>query len=87
MILVNTEKSVKEKPTTSVRIGVFGVGYDRYWEQFPGLYDEMIGKQEQFIRKIPDFVDEVVDFGIIDLGSGYVVVNRRSVAELQRLRR
>jgi L-arabinose isomerase len=66
MVLENREKSVKTKSNTSVRIGVFGVGYDRYWEQFPGLYDEMIGKQEQFIRKIPEFVDEVVDFGIID---------------------
>ena len=59
-------KSVKSKPAISVRIGVFGVGYDMYWDQFPGLYEEMRQKQEKFIAKIPDFVTDVVDFGIID---------------------
>ncbi len=83
MILVNTEKSVKVKSNTSVRIGVFGVGYDRYWEQFPGLFDEMIRKQEQFIQKIPDFVTEVVDFGIIDTPlKAYEIVKEIECANL-----
>ena len=47
------------------RIGVIGVGHYTYWEQFPGLLDEMYRKQEVLIEKIPDFVD-VVDFGLID---------------------
>jgi L-arabinose isomerase len=66
MILNKIEKCNNTKLYTKVRIGVFGVGYDRYWDQFPGLYGEMLQKQEKFISKIPDFVEEVLDFGIID---------------------
>lgn len=48
------------------RIGVFGVGYYKYWDQFPGLLDELLIKQEKLIKKLsgPDY--EVIDFGIID---------------------
>lgn len=49
-----------------VRIGVFGVGYYKYWEQFPGLYEELMQKQEKFIRKLPVEGIELVDFGMID---------------------
>ncbi len=52
--------------STPVKIGVFGVGFDMYWGQFPGLYEELVNKQNKFIRKIPNAGVEVVDFGIID---------------------
>ncbi len=52
--------------STPVKIGVFGVGFDMYWGQFPGLYEELVNKQDKFIQKIPDAGIEVVDFGIID---------------------
>jgi len=48
------------------KIGVFGVGYDKYWEQFPGLLDELMGKQAAFIRKISSADHDVVDFGMVD---------------------
>ena len=44
---------------------MFGVGYDKYWEQFPGLYEELMQKQEKFIGKIPTHGTVVVDFGDI----------------------
>lgn len=66
MILRKNEKCAGAKSAAKVRIGVFGVGYDMYWGQFPGLYEEMMQKQEKFIAKIPEFVPEVIDFGIID---------------------
>ena len=58
---VNPE-TVKSK----TRLGVFGVGYEKYWGQFPGLLDDLVRKQQKLIDKLnrPDF--EVVDFGIID---------------------
>ncbi|MBW8331159.1 MAG: hypothetical protein K0M40_03985 [Prolixibacteraceae bacterium] len=49
-----------------VKIGVFGVGYFKYWDQFPGLYEELMQKQEKFIRKLPVEGVEMVDFGMID---------------------
>ena len=54
------------RKTSLIRIGVFGVGFDVYWGQFPGLYDELMKKQEKFIQKIPRQNIEVVDFGMID---------------------
>lgn len=47
------------------KIGVFGVGYYKYWEQFPGLLEELLDKQRKIIDKIPGTF-HVVDFGMID---------------------
>lgn len=52
--------------TTGARIGVFGVGYEKYWEQFPGLLEELMQKQQKLIDKISRSKMNVVDFGIID---------------------
>ncbi len=54
------------KISSRTKIGVFGVGYDKYWEQFPGLLDELMAKQAVFIRKISSSDHEVVDFGMVD---------------------
>ena len=48
------------------RIGVFSVGYDKYWSQFPGLLDELLKKEAEFIRKIPVEEVEVFSFGMVD---------------------
>jgi len=75
---VNTETS---KP----RIGVIGVGHHTYWEQFPGLLNEMNAKQDIFINKIPEFVD-VVDFGLVDNAEkAYQAVKSLMAANLDML--
>ena len=66
MIFKEEENSANAKKSSIVRIGVFGVGYDKYWEQFSGLYEEMVRKQEKFINKIQCSGTEVIDFGIIE---------------------
>ncbi len=66
MILNMNRKCTETRQSSTARIGVFGVGYDKYWEQFEGLYNEMLQKQERFIRKIPTDGIEVIDFGVID---------------------
>jgi L-arabinose isomerase len=66
MIFSENKNGSKTKPSSTVRIGVFGVGYDKYWDQFPGLYEELMKKQEKFIGKIPKSGTEVFDFGMID---------------------
>jgi len=48
------------------RIGVFGVGYDKYWSQFDGLLDEMNRKQAVFVGKIKSKDIEVIDLGLVD---------------------
>ena len=34
----------RRKPLTA-RVGIFGVGLDTYWEQFPGLLDDLLAKK------------------------------------------
>ena len=66
-----------------IRIGIFGVGYDKYWEQFPGLYEELMQKQEKFIQKIHDKRAEIVDFGMIDSPpKAYEIVKKIESANL-----
>jgi L-arabinose isomerase len=66
MILNMNRKCTETRQSSTARIGVFGVGYDKYWEQFEDLYNEMVQKQERFIGKIPSEGIEVIDFGVID---------------------
>jgi L-arabinose isomerase len=74
------------KESLLVRIGVFGVGYDKYWEQFPGLYEELMQKQEKFIRKFHDSRTELIDFGMIDSPlKAYEVVKKIESANLDLL--
>ena len=83
MIFNKEDKCDLIRQSSPIRIGVFGVGYDKYWEQFPGLYHEMILKQEKFIRKIPEKGIEVIDFGMIDSpAKAYEAVKELSGANL-----
>ena len=69
--------------SSSQRIGVFGVGYERYWDQFPGLLDELYKKQEIIIGKIPDNNSTIIDFGIVDnAAKAYELVKLLEAANL-----
>jgi L-arabinose isomerase len=73
---------------TPVRIGIFGVGYYKYWEQFPGLYDELMHKQERLIQKIGGVAPgtELVDFGMVDSpGKAYETLEKMASANLDLL--
>ncbi len=66
-MIANADFNIPETGRTSrVRIGVFGVGYYKYWEQFPGLYDDLMNKQAKFISKFNGKNVSVIDFGIVD---------------------
>jgi len=64
-ITQNNSPFRKRKETTP-RIGVFGVGYVKYWAQFDGLHEQMLKKQEIFIEIIKKNCVEVIDFGMVD---------------------
>ena len=59
----HTQSNINRKKPV---IGVFGVGYEKYWDQFPGLLEELVVKQKKLIRKIERSDCDIVDFGIID---------------------
>jgi L-arabinose isomerase len=53
------------------KIGVFHVGFHRYWPQFPGLRERLDGYRRKFEERLRGFDVEVVSAGLVDdVGSG-----------------
>jgi L-arabinose isomerase len=48
------------------RIGLFGIGLDTYWPQFPGLEERLLGYQRYVSERLGSFGCEVVDAGLVD---------------------
>jgi len=48
------------------RIGVFNVGFHRYWPQFPGLRERLEGYRAVFEDRLREFGVEVVSAGLVD---------------------
>lgn len=80
------EKSlaIRHRKNSRPRIGVFGVGYFKYWDQFEGLLDQLLEKQQIFINKIEASGDvSIVDFGLIDDSTkAYELVPKMKAANL-----
>ncbi|WP_462353378.1 L-fucose/L-arabinose isomerase family protein [Alistipes timonensis] len=55
----------RQTDTSRPRIGIFGIGYDVYWKQFPGLEAEMQEKFRVFREMLPHSA-AVLDYGIVD---------------------
>lgn len=65
------------------RIGVFGVGFDKYWGQFPGLYEELMKKHEVLLEKISNKEATIIDFGMVDNPEkAYAMVKKLEAANL-----
>src|SRR5690554_1559038 len=75
--------AIKRREETVPRIGVFGVGYFKYWPQFDGLLDDLLEKQKVFISKLERNAVEVVDFGMVDdAQTAYELVPKLKAADL-----
>lgn len=48
------------------KVGIFAVAHGVYWEQFPGLLDNMMDYHHRLCDKIAANDVEIVDFGMID---------------------
>ncbi len=51
---------------SSPRVGLYGIGLDTYWAQFPGLRDRLEDYQATVVRGIRGTGIEVVDAGLVD---------------------
>jgi L-arabinose isomerase len=72
----------RRKPRTA-RVGLFGVGHHTYWDQFPGLKDEMYAKMAALERKVSATGVTVTNFGLIDQAKGaYALVPQLKAADL-----
>jgi L-arabinose isomerase len=61
-------KAVKaiERSVVKARVGVFNVGFHRYWPQFPGLKERLDGYRTEFEERLKEFGVEVVSAGLVD---------------------
>ena len=49
-----------------LKVGLFGIGLDTYWEQFDGLKERLESYIEIVSKKIGESGEEVVNLGLID---------------------
>jgi L-arabinose isomerase len=59
-------KTSVERKHTHARIGIFNVGFHRYWPQFPGLREELDGYRAEFEDRVREMGVEVVSAGLVD---------------------
>ena len=57
---------VRARRTGTARIGVFNVGFHRYWPQFPGLRERLAGYREEFEERLRGMGAEIVSGGLVD---------------------
>jgi len=75
--------NVARRKKRTAKVGVFGVGFHKYWSQFDGLLDEMRRKLDLFVGKVRAHEVDVTDFGIVDdAPSAYALVPRLKAADL-----
>lgn len=75
--------AITRRPDTRPRIGVFGVGYHVYWDQFEGLLEALEEKQHHLVEFIRSQNTEVVDFGMVDkVQKAYEIVPKMKAADL-----
>jgi L-arabinose isomerase len=60
-----------------LKIGLFGIGLDAYWPQFPGLEDRLKGYGQQVARKLAKAGAQVVNLGLIDTPEKAVVAGHQ----------
>src|SRR6202790_5680866 len=55
-----------EASDDQLKVGLFGIGLDTYWPQFPGLRDTLIGFTTQVARQLESCGVRVINLGLID---------------------
>ena len=74
---------VERRKARTARIGIFGVGYHVYWDQFPGLLDELMGKMRVLVERVKATGVTVVDFGMVDKAQdAYALLPKLKAADL-----
>jgi L-arabinose isomerase len=75
--------SIERRKPLQANVGVFGVGFWKYWDQFEGLLEEMHEKQNKFIAKLEKQHVQISDFGLVDdAESAYALVPKLKAANL-----
>ena len=54
------------RPAPRARVGVFGIGLEAYWDQFPGLRERIEGYQRRVEERVAALGADVVSAGLVD---------------------
>jgi len=74
---------VARRKKRTANIGIFGVGFHRYWPQFDGLLEQLKRKLRIFVDRVKTHDVEVTDFGIVDdAASAYALLPKLKAADL-----
>lgn len=74
---------VTRRKKRTAKIGIFGVGFHKYWPQFDGLLDELTRKLDVFVDRVKSRDVEVASFGIVDdAASAYALLPKLKAADL-----
>ncbi len=57
---------IQRKNPLTARVGIFAVAHAIYWEQFDGLYDNIMGYHKDLVDHISENSVEIIDFGMVD---------------------
>ncbi|MFH1716198.1 MAG: L-fucose/L-arabinose isomerase family protein [Planctomycetota bacterium] len=75
--------NVMRRKKRTANIGIFGVGFHKYWPQFDGLLAELTRKLDIFVERVRSREVEVTNFGIVDdAASAYAVLPKLRAANL-----
>ncbi len=58
--------NVTRRKKRTAHIGIFGVGFHKYWSQFDGLLNELTNKLNIFTNRVKAYEVQVTSFGISD---------------------
>ena len=77
---------IERKHKRTARIGIFAVAHAVYWEQFEGLYDNIMKYHHDLVDKVGANDVEVIDFGMVDSSmKAYETVKKIKAASLDLL--
>lgn len=57
---------IERRKERTAKIGVFAVAHNTYFDQFEGLYENLVGYHKDFCEIVEENKVEIIDFGIID---------------------
>lgn len=57
---------IERRKPLSARVGIFGVGLDTYWSQFPTLRADLLGYLDRFVSGVRRLGADVINFGLVD---------------------
>lgn len=57
---------IERKVARTARVGIFAVAHATYWEQFEGLYENIMGYHADLVEQVKANGVDVVDFGMVD---------------------